>query len=58
MLFEINITFACKIKFYKNYLKTRQFNKKTINESFDKIVQDINNKLNFLFFYLYYCLSL
>ncbi len=39
-----------------NYLRVKQFDKKTINASFNNAIQDINNKLNFLFFRLYYCL--
>ena len=58
MLSKVDITLVYKIKFYKNYLRTRQFNRKTINRSFNKAIQKINNKLNFLFSCLYYCLSL
>jgi hypothetical protein len=53
-LVKIDIIFVCKIKFYKNYLKIKQSNKKTINASFNNAIQDINNKLNLLFFCLYY----
>ncbi len=58
MLFEIDIILVCKIKFDKNYLRIKQFNKKTINASFNNAIQNINNKLNLLFSRLYYCLFL